>query len=310
MDNVGIVILHYGNRENTRECLQSTLNNLAKEINIYIVVVINPQKTEQDKKKFSQILKEKFQKISIIENDENIGFSKAINLGIKKVLELSCQYVVLINNDTVLTPNLISELVTYAKENPNVGLISPKIYFAKGYEYHKERYKENENGKVIWYAGGIIDWDNIYAHHRGVDEVDAGQYNKICETLFATGCCMLIKKEVIEKIGFLDEKYFLYFEDVDYSLRAKKGGFQIIYYPKAYLWHKNAASSGKPGSSIHVYYQTRNRLYFGFKYGKFWTKKSLFLESLRIIGKNNIQRKACFDYYLGRMGKSNIDNTI
>lgn len=303
MDNVGIVILHYGNRGNTRECIQSILTNLSKEINAYIIVVINPQKTERDKKKFSLILKEKFQKIYIIENDENIGFPKAVNLGIKKALEFSCPYVVLINNDTVLSPNLISELITCAKENLKVGLISPKIYFAKGYEYHKERYKENENGKVIWYAGGIIDWNNIHAHHRGVDEVDAGQYNKICETFFATGCCMLIKKEVIEKIGFLDEKYFLYFEDVDYSHRAKKGGFQVIYCPKAYLWHKNAASSGKPGSDLHLYYQTRNRLYFGFKYTSFWTKKSLFFESIKMMIKGGIQRKACFDYYWGRMGE-------
>jgi len=159
---------------------------------------------------------------------------------------------------------------------------------------------------VIWYAGGIIDWDNILAKHRGIDEVDRGQYEETSETPFATGCCMLIRKEVVEKIGLLDEKYFLYFEDVDYSLRAKKAGFKIVYFPKAHLWHKNAASSGKPGSATHVYYQTRNRLYFGFKYASLSTKKSLFFDSLKMIMKNNLHKKACLDYYLGRMGKGDL----
>jgi len=120
---------------------------------------------------------------------------------------------------------------------------------------------------------------------------------------------MLIKRETIKKIGFLDKKYFLYFEDVDYSIRAKKAGFKVVYFPGVFLWHRNAVSSGRPGSPIHVYYQTRNRLYFGFKYASIWTKKSLFWESLKMIAKGDIKRKACLDYYFMKMGKATIKIT-
>lgn len=306
MDKIGIVILHYGSWTNTGECLDSIQDNWLKEIDAQIVLVINPQAGKKGNGKYTYHFKKKFPNISIIENNENIGFSKAVNLGLNKALKLCCSYVILVNNDTIFSPNLINDLVNCAKENPKAGLVSPKIYFAKGFEFHKERYKKEEIGKIIWYAGGIIDWKNIYAGHRGVDEVDSGQFDEIGETSFSTGCCMLITKEAIEKIGYLDKEYFLYFEDVDYSLRAKRAGFQVIYNPKAFLWHKNAASSGKPGSVLHQYYLTRNRLYFGFKYASFWTKKSLFFESLKMILKGGIQRRACFDYYFGRMGKGDL----
>lgn len=117
---------------------------------------------------------------------------------------------------------------------------------------------------------------------------------------------MLISRDLIEHIGLLDEKYFLYYEDVDYSIRAIKAGFKIYYLPKAHIWHKNASSSGKPGSKLHIYYQERNRLYFGFKYASIKTKKSLIFDSLRILFKGNVYRDAIVDYYSGRMCYKNI----
>ena len=120
---------------------------------------------------------------------------------------------------------------------------------------------------------------------------------------FATGCCMYISRAAIESIGFFDEKYFLYYEDVDYSVRAKQAGFGVFYDPSVHIWHKNAASSDKPGSLLHRYYQTRNRLYFGFKYAPSRTKKSLLMESVRMLLGGGVERKAVLDYYVRRMGK-------
>lgn len=301
MDRTAVIILHYKSEFDTRECLESLLSRHPKDKMLQIIVVANLASES-----FCFFLKKEYPQIKVIEEPENNGFAKGNNIGIKKALELGSNYLILLNNDTLISQGLIERLVTFAHKNPSTGLVSPKIYFAKGFEYHKDRYKEEERGKVIWYAGGSFDWRNIYAHHRGVDEVDKGQYDEVMDTDFTTGCCMLVKRAVVEKIGFLDEKYFLYFEDIDYSIRAKSCGFRIIYYPKAYLWHKNAVSAGPPGSPIHIYYQTRNRLYFGYKYSSLRTKKSLLLDSFKLLFKGGIYARAVKDYYLCRMERGSV----
>ncbi|MBM3283673.1 glycosyltransferase family 2 protein [Candidatus Gottesmanbacteria bacterium] len=301
MGRTAVIILHYKNEVDTKECLASVVSNYPEKEQPRIILVVN-----LTNKLFCSFLKRTYPRIELIEISENSGFAKGNNLGIIKALELGNEFLILLNNDTLVSPGLFGELVRYAENNPSTGLISPKIYFAPGFEYHKDKYNQKDKGKVFWYAGGLIDWSNIYASHRGVDEVDKGQFENITETDFATGCCMLITRKLIEKIGLLDKKYYLYFEDVDYSIRSKKAGFKVVYYPKAYLWHKNASSSDKPGSPIHIYYQTRNRLYFGYKYSSFWIKKSLFVDSLRILFRDNMYTKGVIDYYLGRMGRGSI----
>jgi len=309
MDKAAIVIVHYKGDIDTKQCLSSILINHSKNKEFKIIVVVNPfteSKLVDKKISFARELKSEFPQVIVIETNTNTGFSKGNNIGIRKALDLGCDYIVLLNNDTIVTLGLFDKLISFAKSDFNIGLVSPKIYFAKGFEYHQERYKDKEKGKVLWYAGGRLDWDNIYATHRGLNEVDMGQYDDLLETDFATGCCMLLKRKVIEKIGFLDEKYFLYYEDIDYSQRVKKIKMKVVYYPDAFLWHKNASSSGKPGSKLHIYYQNRNRLYFGFKYASAKTKKSLFIDSLRLAAKGGIYTKSILDYYLGRMGGRDI----
>jgi GT2 family glycosyltransferase len=117
---------------------------------------------------------------------------------------------------------------------------------------------------------------------------------------------VLIKKEVFEKIGLLDKNYFAYWEDVDFCQRAKRTGFKVVYAPNAIIWHKNASSSGRPGSVTHMYYQTRNRLIFGFCYASLRTKMALFRESLRFLISGGVKRKAVWDFYLGKLGRGEI----
>lgn len=298
MDKTAIVILHYKNEEDTIECLDSLVGRSKSKPPFKIIVVANCASEE-----FCSNLRKKYPYIDLVSTKENVGFAKGNNLGIEKARKLTCENIILLNNDTIIKDSFIDKLVSFARSDQSIGLVSPKIYFAKGFEYHKDRYKEKERGKVIWYAGGILNWQNIYASHRGVDEVDTGQFNKTVDTDFVTGCCVLIKKQVIDKIGFLDEKYFLYFEDVDYSVRARRSGFKVVYYPEVAIWHKNAASSDRPGSNIHVYYQTRNRLYFGFKYGLSRTKKALIWESIKMLFRGKVYRRAIIDFYLGKMKK-------
>lgn len=236
--------------------------------------------------------------IKLITTLQNTGFAKGNNLGIKYGLKRGCQYFLLLNNDVLVNRQFLQHLLAIEAD-----LVVPKIYFAKGYEFYKNRYQPSELGKVIWYAGAKFDWDNVYSKHNGMDEVDKGQFNQSREIEFANFCCVLIKKEVFKAIGLLDEKYFLYWEDGDFSVRAKQTGFKIIYQPKAIIWHKNSGSSGA-GSTLHDYYLTRNRLIFGFKYARLRTKFALVRESLRqlITGRSG-EKQGIIDYCLHRFGK-------
>ncbi len=300
MSKTAVVLVHFKGTDETLACIKSLVISDFKHPSFSLIVIINP--SGEDHGNLSKVLRRIYPQIIIIENKINTGFALGNNIGIRKALELGSEQIILLNNDTEVSDNFIHNLVEFGKSDKSIGLVSPKIYFAKGYEYHKEKYNDKERGKVIWFGGGIIDWDNIYASHRGVDEVDIDQYNQNSETEFATGCCLLIKREVIEKVGFLNEKYFLYYEDIDYSIRVKKAGFKVMYYSGNNIWHKNASSSGKPGSPVHIYYQTRNRLYFGFKYASLRVKKSLLIDSIRLIRKGGLYKRAVIDYYLGRMG--------
>ncbi|HLB60205.1 MAG TPA: glycosyltransferase family 2 protein [Patescibacteria group bacterium] len=310
MKHIAIVIVTHNGWEDTLDCLRSIAHLEKDGVSLSVVHVDNhSEKFEIRNSKFETIITSLKSKQICFENirlNSNRGFSGGNNEGIKKALENGADYVMLLNNDTVVHKDLVMNLTRAAEEKSDAGITGPKIYFAEGYEYHHSRYGLKERGKVIWYAGGMIDWDNVYLSHRGVDEVDRGQYDREEETGFITGCCMFVKREVFEKVGFLDERYFLYLEDADFCIRAKKKGFLTWYIPHAVLWHRNAQSTGKPGSPLHVYYQTRNRLLFGMNYAPLRTKFALIRESMKLLREGGVRRKAVTDYFTGRMGKGSI----
>lgn len=300
MKKVFVVILDYNGHKDTLELLLSLQNVKKENLDLFVVVVDNYPKdpiklNPSDYKDLN---------LHLIYNRQNLGFSGGNNVGINYSLKNDADYVLVLNNDTLVEPLFVKELVSAAQKDERVGIVVPKIYFAKGYEFHKDRYKENELGKVIWYAGGFIDWDNVIGGHRGVDELDRGQYNKVWETTLATGCCLLIKKEVLKKVGGYDDRYFLYYEDADLSVRVRKEGFKLIYAPSATIWHKNAQSTGGSGSALQDYFITRNRLLFGLKYAPFKSKVALIRESLFLIfAGRQWQRRGAIDFYLRRLGK-------
>lgn len=324
MKKVGVVILHYKGIKDTRECLQSVFKADSKGLDIKVFLVNNSPTflsfrgvshnarrrgnlkrlpRSPDVHRDPLAMTETNNKITLINNKQNLGFAAGNNLGIKKALKWKADYIILLNNDTRVSKKLFVDLVKEAEKNKKIGLLSPKIYFEKGYEFHKKRYKKNELGKVIWYAGGQIDWNNVYGKHRGVDRVDKGQYKKHEETEFAAGCCLLIKPFVFERIGFLNEDYFMYWEDADFSMRTRSAGIKVCYTGKAHLWHKNAGGSGV-GSSLHDYFLTRNRMLFGFRYAPFRTKLSLVRESIKkLFAGREWERIGVRDFFLQKLGK-------
>lgn len=239
----------------------------------------------------------------LIANKENLGFAGGNNVGLKDAIKRGADFVLFLNNDVILPKDLLIRLVKVVNEDKKIGLLAPKMYFAKNYEFHKDRYKPKDLGRVIWYAGGKIDWDNIYSSHRGVDEVDKGQYDKQEETDFANGACALLRSELATEIGLLDEKLFLYWEDADYSMRARKTGWKVVYTPSTHVWHKVAQASGI-GSNLNDYFLTRNRMVFGMRYARMRTKVALTKESIKLLLKGRLWQKiAIRDFYLGRLGK-------
>ncbi len=186
-----------------------------------------------------------------IRNKENLGFAGGNNKGIGYAIKNGADYVLLLNNDTTVDPFFLDRLVESGESSKNIGIIGPEIYF----------YSDPDR---VWFSGGKINWLKTKGSHLGLNEKRIGKQSngktgKITATDYMTGCAMLIKKEVIEKIGGLSEDYFLYYEDTDYCLRAQKEGWQCVLAPESRIWHKISQST-KEFSPSYLYYHTRNGL--------------------------------------------------
>jgi GT2 family glycosyltransferase len=299
MQKVSVVILNWNGWKDTVDCLKSIQKSKATNFVLEIVVVDNASTNESVEK----IKEVKMKNFHLIENDTNLGFAGGNNVGIEFALALGSDYVCVLNNDTIVGKHLFERLLKAAHDHPKAGAISPKIYFSKHYEFHKDRYKNNELGKVIWYAGGNIDWANIYGSNHGVDEVDRGQFDDDRLTDFATGACIFMSKVVLEQVGLFDEKYYLYMEDADLCMRMKKAGYEVWYAHKPTVWHRVSQSSGI-GSNLNDYFISRNRMIFGMRYASLRTKYALSRESFRfILFGRHWQRRGVIDYYRGNLGK-------
>jgi GT2 family glycosyltransferase len=208
---VFVIVLNYNGGGLIENCLKSL--EKVNYSNLHILVVDN---NSSDDSVFK--IEKKFSDLKIINNKKNFGFSKGNNVGIDFALKNDADYVLLLNQDTEVEPDFLSKLIKEGEKDNKTGLLSPIIFL--------------EKTKKIWFSGGRINWWNMKAFH----EFDLVK-SKSFETSFLTGCSLLIKREVLEKIGPLDEDFFLYWEDVDYSVRAKKAGFKIKVVPESVIYH-------------------------------------------------------------------------
>jgi len=168
----------------------------------------------------------------LIENGANLGFGEGNNVGIRYALDNNADWVFLLNNDIVVDSHLLTNLMTVAVADDKIGILGPKIY------YHTEPAR-------LWYAGGKVNYFTGVISHRGLREEDRGQYDRVEETDYVTGCAFLVKREVLETVGLFDPVYYpMYSEDVDLAVRAARAGYRLVYVPPGKLWHKVSASSG------------------------------------------------------------------
>jgi len=292
-----VIILNWNRKEDTVECLKSIRKLQITNYKLQILVVDNGS-TDGSVDAFRKI-----KDVVLIENKKNLGFAEGNNVGIKHAIKNGADYVLVLNNDTILDKDMLVQLIKAAEKYRDGGVFCPKIYFAKGFEFHKGKYKKSDPGKVIWAAGGQIDWDNVYGTNRGVDEVDHGQYERVEKIDFASGACVLYRVDALKRAGLFNDSYFMYIEDLELSTRMAKKGWKTYYIPKAVLWHKVAQSSAI-GSSLNDYFITRNRMLFGMKYAPLRARFALLREALKfLLYGRNWQRIGVIDYITGNLWK-------
>lgn len=239
---VSIIILNWNGLEDTIECLESL-----KKITYpnYEVIVVDNGSAEND----AQVLKERFGNyIRLIQNDRNYGFAGGVNIGMQYALKYSSpDYFLLLNNDTIVAPDFLTQMVRVAENDSSIGIVGPKVYL-----YGSPNIMQGIGGKSNMWTG--------LSACIGDREVDAGQYSsrQVVDLALA---CTLTKVEAINRIGLYDESYFCYREDDDYCFRARKAGYKVVYAPEAFIWHKVGHTAQRTTGFI-PYYLTRNSFKF------------------------------------------------
>lgn len=238
---ISVLVLNWNGYEDTAACLHSLARS--DYANQEILVVDNGSTDGSGER-----LQREFPGCRFHFTGENRGYAGGNNAGFEAALESGADYVLVLNNDTLVEADAVRRLMEVA-DVEDAGIVSAKIY----YESERSRF---------WFAGGRIDIDAGTAINEGLNEKDHGQFNKIRPIDFASGCAMLVRRDVIEAVKGFDERYFLYFEEVDFCIRARAAGFRIVFAPGAVVWHKTGVA-GKMPSPPHVrYYMTRNRWLF------------------------------------------------
>ena len=180
----------------------------------------------------------------LIENGRNLGFAGGCNVGIRWALAQGAEWVVLVNNDAVIGPDAVAAFAAAAEQRPTAGVLAGKLYLA-------------DRPDRIWYAGQrVLAWLGYSGRHRGEGRPDGPRYDRLSPTDRANGALMAISRATIESVGMFDEELFAYVEDVDYSLRARAAGFEVLFVPSARAWHRVGASSA--AAAHNSYYGTRN----------------------------------------------------
>ena len=294
---VTIIILHLDDRDALRACLKSC-DSIAYP-NHDILVVENGSR---DALNLDQLKVLSGHVTEIIKSAVNLGYARGNNLGIKQALARGADYVLLLNDDTEVAPEFLDVLVRASERHADVGALCPMIY----YFAHRQQ---------IWFAGGEFNADSCEVLAPGSGGIDGKYQHDQIDSDWLTGCCLLLRRRVLEKLGLLDERFFIYWGDTDFSLRIKKAGFQNIVVPRARIWHKVSLSTGGDDSPLKAYHKVRGHFLFMRLHAPHAFVK-LHLAVARDIGWLLLKAKdkhrltkaralvaAIKDYHLGRTGK-------
>lgn len=241
--HVFLVILNWKRPDLTLACLESVAALDYPRECLHVIVVDNASGDNS-----VALIRESFPQVSILSNAENLGFAGGNNVGIDFSMEQGADYILLLNNDTAVAPDLIARLVAVGESDSAIGIVTPTILY----------YDDPER---IWCAGAAIDWRMGTTQHLRSGlwfDIACGDVEDVD---FANGCAICVKRSAIEQCGNMDSRFFLYFEETDWCVRIRQAGFRCVLVPCAKVWHK-VSSSVKDSSALQVYYMTRNRLLF------------------------------------------------
>jgi GT2 family glycosyltransferase len=269
---LAIITVVYRNYEILHDFIESLSRQSSQFYKVYFVDL-----TEDEKRNIIPWVR-KIEGKCIFVVSQNLGYAHGVNVGVRTALKDGLTRFAVVNPDIIFEENFVLNATQSISRNPKT-IIGGKILYAKGFEYHKDRYQVSDVGHIIWYAGGYINWAHSTAHHIGVDQVDSPEFSKQSPTEFVSGCMMLYDKSVHDVVGQWDEKYFMYYEDADYCLRAKSRNINILHDPNILIYHKNAQSTGGSGSKMHELWMKRSRFRFGMKYAPLRTKVHLLINN-------------------------------
>lgn len=269
---IGVVTITFNSAQVIEPFMQSMLAQTHRDFKLYIIDNISSDDTLEKVAQYPD------ERVIIIANQDNVGVAAGNNQGMVRAIEDGCPYIMLLNNDVEFESTLFEKLLREMLQR-NYSLATCKMM----YDSEKDR---------IWYAGCKWDIaDGYMAPHVGQKEHDSGQYDKIGEVDYAPTCCVLMKKEVVNDIGLMDEKYFAYYDDTDFFYRiTMHGRHKILYYPHVQFYHKvGGLTKSKSGTAtkfkfgnFHIRLTTRNKVYYLRKQGTMRSKWLLLWFYLRL----------------------------
>lgn len=240
---VGIVILNRNGLEDTLACLESLAQ---ADYPAPDIVIVDNGSTDDS----PTIIRRRYPNTTVLEMHRNLGFTGGNNTGLRYLLERGVEWALLLNNDTEVAPDMLRMLVHAAGAEESIGIAGPTIYFYDAPD-------------TIWSAGGRFDRRTGETHMLGLGRRDGGQSDtdRPRDVDFVTGCALLIKRDVLEQVGLLDDRFYLYYEEAEWCARVRRAGYRIIHVPEARMWHK-IPLDGRTSSPMVHYYMTRNRFLF------------------------------------------------
>lgn len=234
---ISTVILNTNRKNDTLEAIGSLFSNTYENQQI---IVLDNHSTDGS----VQAVRTQFPQVQIIELKENLGYAGNNNVGIEAACKTEAEWILVLNEDTVLAPDCLEQLIRVAESDETIGILGPMVY------HHNEP-------QVIQSAGGELGkyWQST---HVAQNEVDRGQFPDPRPVEWVSGCAIMVRKSIIDQVGALDPRFFYYWEETEWCLRAHRAGWRIVHVPQAKLWHKGVQRDYHPGPNV-TYYNTRNR---------------------------------------------------
>ena len=250
-----VIILNNTPKDDIFACLTSLFKSDYGNMKVMLVDTVS---TDDTSRKICQ----RFPQVQLIPLSTNLGYAGNNNIGIRAAIEQGAEWILVLNDDTVLDPSCFSQLIEAGESDPTIGIVGPMVYHF-------------DEPDIIQSAGGMLGkyWQSI---HLGQNELDHGQFKSIRPVEWISGCAIMVRHTLIEQIGLLDVDYFLYWEETEWCIRATKAGWKIIQVPNAKLWHKGVQRNYQPQPYV-TYYTTRNYLFTLAKHKAPWSIRMLAL---------------------------------